>query len=161
MKRLIAATFILGFAAAAFGAVGDYAEFMVARDFSNFQGGGAVMGQHFNDLNANGVRDDGEVGLDGWTVEGVDPVSGQVVGSAITASEDLDGDGVIDPATEMGLYSLASMPVGTFDIRLKSAISDCISGTEQENQGSYLIFPFLLYLHQPTASHIYSKSETC
>ena len=87
-------------------------------DFSNFQGGGAVTGRHVNDLNANGVRDDGEVGLDGWTVEGVDPVSGRVVGSAVTGSMDLDGDGVIDPATEMGLYSLASMPAGTFDVRL-------------------------------------------
>jgi len=87
-------------------------------DFSNFQGGGEVTGGHFSDTNANGVRDEGEVGLDGWTVEGVDPVSGRVVDSAVTASIDIDGDGVIDPAAETGLYSLASMPAGTFDIRL-------------------------------------------
>jgi len=87
-------------------------------DFSNFQGGGEVTGQLFKDVNANGVRDDGEFGLDGWTVEGVDPNGGPVIDSAVTASVDLDGDGVIDPAVETGLYSLASMPAGVFDIRL-------------------------------------------
>ncbi len=87
-------------------------------DFSNFLVGGSVTGQHFNDLNANGLRDNGEVGLDGWTVQAVDPVSGQVVDSAVTASVDVNGDGAIDPATETGLYMLASMPAVTFDIQL-------------------------------------------
>jgi len=32
-----------------------------------------IHGQKFDDLNANGVRDPGEPGLDGWTIQLIDP----------------------------------------------------------------------------------------
>jgi len=66
-----------------------------------------IHGREFSDYNANGVPDFGEPGLDGWTVELVDPDTGEVMETAITASIDLDGDGDIDPEFETGLYSFA------------------------------------------------------
>jgi CSLREA domain-containing protein len=68
-----------------------------------------IHGRKFDDLNANGVRDPGEPGLDGWTLELVNPASGEVVASTVTASIDLDGSGDIDPESESGLYSFTDM----------------------------------------------------
>ena len=63
-------------------------------------------GQKFNDLNANGVKDAGEPGLEGWTIY-VD-YSG---GGALTAGEPsavTDGD---------GNYSISGVVPGTWDVR--------------------------------------------
>jgi Tol biopolymer transport system component len=68
-----------------------------------------IYGRKFDDLNANGIQDPGEFGMDGWTIELVNPDNGAVMETAITASIDLDGSGDIDPAAERGLYSFTGL----------------------------------------------------
>ncbi|MCR9201189.1 MAG: proprotein convertase P-domain-containing protein, partial [Planctomycetaceae bacterium] len=75
------------------------------------QDDGFVSGQKWLDQNGNGVRDAGEPGLDGWTIRLLN-AAGQVVSSTVTTSIDLDGNNVIDPITERGLYTL---PAGEGD----------------------------------------------
>jgi len=76
-----------------------------------------IAGQVFGDLDGNGVRDGDEVGIDGWTVELVDPATGGVIAAATTASEDLNGDGIIDPATERGRYRFAGLVQDDYEVR--------------------------------------------
>jgi len=74
---------------------------------------GSVQGQKWHDLNANGLRDDGEPGLDGWVVALV--AGGEfLMEAAVTDSVDLDGDGAIDPMTERGLYWFDDVPPGDY-----------------------------------------------
>jgi Tol biopolymer transport system component len=80
-------------------------------------GPGAIRGMKFHDLNGNGVRDSGEPGLDGWTIELVDAATGEVVAEQITYSTDLDGDGSIDPETEQGLYHFPDVLPGEYLVR--------------------------------------------
>jgi Mg-chelatase subunit ChlD len=69
-------------------------------------GDSSITGQKWNDLDGDGLRDADEPGLDGWIVNVID-ASGDIVGSATTASVDLDGNGIIDPFTESGIYTVA------------------------------------------------------
>jgi len=71
-----------------------------------------IHGQRFDDLNTNGVRDPGEPGRDGWTVELLDPETDEILETAVTASIDLDGSGWIDPIAEQGLYSFTGLDRG-------------------------------------------------
>jgi Tol biopolymer transport system component len=88
-----------------------------------------ISGQKFADLNGNGVHDPGEPGLNGVTIELVDPQSGQVVATTQTHDVDLNGDGTIDPQTERGLYSFRIVGGGSFTVR------------EQPSAGYVLTFP--------------------
>jgi len=45
-----------------------------------------IHGQKWHDLNGNGTRDPGDIGLDGWTIELADPTDGTVVDTTVTAS---------------------------------------------------------------------------
>ncbi|MCK4600978.1 MAG: beta-propeller fold lactonase family protein, partial [Phycisphaerae bacterium] len=85
-------------------------------DFGNYQPS-TVSGQKWHDLNADGHRDEGEVGLSGWTIELVDATTGVVVATTETADIDLNTDGVIDPVTEAGLYSFIDLPAGDYELR--------------------------------------------
>ena len=76
-----------------------------------------VAGQVFEDLNGNGVRDAGETGLDGWTIELLDADTHDVLSTAVSASVDVDGSGAIDPETETGLYSFAGLFPGDYLVR--------------------------------------------
>ena len=69
---------------------------------------GSITGCKFEDLNGNGRRDPGEPGLNGWTIELVDAVTGQVVDSQVTQSVDLNEDAAIDPGTEQGTLPVRS-----------------------------------------------------
>jgi hypothetical protein len=51
---------------------------IVDRDFGNYIPG-SVTGQKWHDVNANGRREDGEPGLNGWTIELVDARTNQVI----------------------------------------------------------------------------------
>jgi len=62
-----------------------------------------IQGQKFRDTNANGIRDAGEVGLPGWTIELRD-TEGDLLATTVTQNIDLNNDGAIDPETESGLY---------------------------------------------------------
>ena len=86
-------------------------------DFGSIGLAGDIVGSKWHDLDADGVRDPGEPGLDGWTIELVDSQTGQVVATAVTQSVDLDGDGVIDPDTEQGLYWFDDVPMGNHIVR--------------------------------------------
>ena len=77
---------------------------------------GAIHGQKWHDVNGDGVRDPNEPGLDGWTIEVVDPVTGAVVASQVTQSMDMDGGG-IDPITEQGLYWIEGVLAGMYRVR--------------------------------------------
>ncbi|MCO6458616.1 MAG: choice-of-anchor D domain-containing protein [Pirellulaceae bacterium] len=77
---------------------------------------GSLHGQKYEDLNANGLRDPGEPGLNGWTIQLVDP-NGTVVDSVATIDKDMNGDQVIDPARESGWYWFDNVPFGDYVIR--------------------------------------------
>ncbi len=78
-----------------------------------------IHGQKFEDLNANGVRDAGELGLNGWTIQLViASAAGQVVvESTTTADIDLNQDGVINPQTERGRYVFDDLAAGTYIVQ--------------------------------------------
>ena len=83
-------------------------------DFGNQAAVSEIRGQKWYDQNADGQRDAGEAGVDGVVIELVDPASGQVVDSTVTASVDLDGNGQINPVTEAGLYSFEIIHRGRY-----------------------------------------------
>lgn len=63
---------------------------------------GSISGMKFNDLNANGVKDAGDLGLAGWTIVLTDSL-GNVVGTKVT---DASGDYLFDPVP-VGKYTLS------------------------------------------------------
>lgn len=62
-----------------------------------------LRGQVFHDLNHNGIRDAGELGLNGRLV-----VAG--LSRALTINVDANRDGTIDPETEQGWYAMELVP---------------------------------------------------
>jgi hypothetical protein len=76
-----------------------------------------IQGRKFYDINGNGARDDGEVGIDWWTIQLVDPATGEVLATTETGPVDLNGDWRYDPDTECGWYSFAGLPPGDYHIR--------------------------------------------
>ncbi|HMB92693.1 MAG TPA: GEVED domain-containing protein [Rhodothermales bacterium] len=78
--------------------------------------GSTICGQKFWDINGDGVRDAGEPGIDGFPIELLDENSA-VIARITTASEDLNGDGIIDPETETGRFCFKGLPDGTYTIR--------------------------------------------
>lgn len=75
---------------------------------------GSLRGQKWHDLNANGVHDNGEPGLDGWVVALLAQDGQQLLEATVTQSMDLDGNGAIDPVTERGLYRFDDVPPGDY-----------------------------------------------
>ena len=73
----------------------------------------AVHGQKWDDLNADGIKDAGEPGLNGWTIE-IHDSEGNLVASAVTADMDVDEDGSINPETETGLYWINDLDAGNY-----------------------------------------------
>jgi len=94
-----------------------YGQYLTGMDFGYRATPGEIHGQVVNDLNNDGVRDPGEAGLDGWVVELLNPVSGDVIAIALTESDDVNGDGEIDPKTEAGLYVFADVAPGEYGLR--------------------------------------------
>ena len=86
-------------------------------DFGNYAEFGSIQGQKFQDTNINHLHDPGEVGLDGWTIELIDPPTGQVIQTAVTTTFDLNGNSAIEPETEMGLYSFSGLLPGVYEVR--------------------------------------------
>ncbi|MHC4985034.1 MAG: C25 family cysteine peptidase, partial [Planctomycetota bacterium] len=77
-----------------------------------------IHGRIFRDFNGNGIQDAGETGVDGWVLELVDRLTGQVADTTVTTSIDLDQNGQIDPATESGFYALVDQIAGQYELRL-------------------------------------------
>ncbi|QDV81438.1 Serine-aspartate repeat-containing protein D precursor [Stieleria magnilauensis] len=91
-------------------------------DFGNQFRLASISGQKFADENGNGVRDvDAETGafvepgLDGWTIQAVNSRTGESF-LTVTSSVDLDGNGVIDPISEQGLYEFSALPPGGYEV---------------------------------------------
>ncbi len=104
-----------GFAAAVgpagSGEVEDYRVNILAPSGGGSRIAASISGQKFDDLDGNGVQDPGEPGLDGWTIQLLDD-QGAVLSDVTTSSLDLDGDGVIDPEAEQGLYTFQGQDPG-------------------------------------------------
>ncbi len=69
-------------------------------------------------LNPYGGVFPAEPGIDGMTAELVDPATGQVYASQTTRSYDLDGNGVINPMTEIGYYQFDNINAAQYDVRI-------------------------------------------
>ncbi len=82
-------------------------------DFGNSPPRADVHGQKFRDVNGNGVRDPGEVGIDGWKITLTD-ASGNVVQETTTMSMDLNLDGKINAERETGLFWIVGVPPGNY-----------------------------------------------
>ncbi len=76
--------------------------------FGNSKGAGHLRGLKYNDLNANGQRDEGEPPLGGWQIEVFD-INGNLVRTAVTAGPD-------DPLYAEGAYAIP-LPPGPFTVR--------------------------------------------
>lgn len=90
----------------------------VAIDIGAFEtvAAGSIQGGKWQDLNGDGNRDPGEVGLNGWTIDLLDSL-GQVVATQVTANVDLDLDGNIDPDTESGIYVFQNVADGSYVVQ--------------------------------------------
>ncbi|MDP6546689.1 MAG: SdrD B-like domain-containing protein [Phycisphaerae bacterium] len=71
-------------------------------DFGNYHPS-AIYGQKFEDINADGVRDPGEGGLEGWTIELVDSTTRRITQTQVT-----DGE---------GLYLFEDVAPGDYELR--------------------------------------------
>ncbi len=84
-------------------------EFTVECPFSS------IRGQKFEDYNSNGIKDVGEIGLDGVTIELRNSLN-VLVEKQETFSEDLNGDSKIDPETESGLFLFDSLTADIYEL---------------------------------------------
>ena len=102
----------LGFAGlAGDGEVEDYA-------VEIFEPGGELRGRVFDDLDGDGLRGFAEPFLDGRTVELLDAATGVRIASQLSYAVDLNGDSVLDPASEGGWYRFNGLPVGDFTVQV-------------------------------------------
>ena len=86
-------------------------------NFGNYAEFGSIQGQKFQDTNVNHLHDPGEIGLDGWTIELVDPPTGQVIQTVVTMAIDLNDNSTVEPATESGLYEFSGVLPGIYEVR--------------------------------------------
>ncbi|MGB3638881.1 MAG: Ig-like domain-containing protein [Rivularia sp. (in: cyanobacteria)] len=78
-----------------------------------------IQGQTFLNFDRDGLRSR-EAALDGFVVELVNSTTGEVVGTQITRSFDVNGDGKLDPFAEQGLYKFTNLQAGSYQARLVS-----------------------------------------
>ncbi|MBI5216969.1 MAG: choice-of-anchor D domain-containing protein [Ignavibacteriae bacterium] len=113
MKVVSGAGVIVGYAVGASGQISKYTEYLPVT-------AGSISGMKFEDLDADGVKDNGEPGLSGWKIY----ISGAMTDSTTTdangayAFEDIDeGDYVVSEGMQQGWYQ--SYPAnGTHSISL-------------------------------------------
>lgn len=98
---------------------------------------GIIEGRKFNDLDGDGTRDSAEPFLNGWTIQLVD-AAGNIVQEQVTADVDLNGDGQIDPETEVGRYEFTAAP-GSYTVQevlqddyVQTAPTDSVAATAFE-----------------------------
>jgi hypothetical protein len=82
---------------------------------------GRITGQMFTDINGNGRHDSTEPGINGEPI--VNSYGGTFFGFDTTHSIDLDRNGIIDPVTESGWYSIDTLPAGTHFVRTQYSFS--------------------------------------
>ena len=74
-------------------------------------GGGTIAVQKYNDLLGDGDKDPGDVGIDAWEITLENLGTGETR-KLLTLSEDLNGDGMIDPSTEQGWVFFRNLDPG-------------------------------------------------
>ncbi|MCA9085152.1 MAG: carboxypeptidase regulatory-like domain-containing protein, partial [Planctomycetaceae bacterium] len=74
-----------------------------------------ITGRVYHDVNHDGMMSDGEAALNGLQVI-LRAADGTYLATAWTADVDLNGDGVIDPATERGWYAFVGLQPGDYQI---------------------------------------------
>ncbi len=79
--------------------------------------GSQVHGLLWADTNGDGLRDVTDPGISGWVVELLSAETSAVVDTTTTADRDLDGDQLIDPLTETGVYFFSDVPDGDYWVR--------------------------------------------
>ena len=80
-----------------------------------------ICGQVFEDQNGNGIREDGELGLNGWTLS---MTTESETRSFETRSFDLNADGEIDRETETGLFGFINVAEGNVTSRMELELRD-------------------------------------
>lgn len=75
----------------------------------------AIHGQKYDDLDADGVHDSGEPGLNNWTIYLFDG-NGNLVTTQTTMDMDINNDNNIDPQTERGLYWFVGLPDDSYTV---------------------------------------------
>lgn len=94
-------------------------------DFGNTQSAAIVEGQKFEDSNFNGVRDPGELGLNGVAIQALNANFTRIVKNQVTTQDmDLNGDNLIDPETERGRFRLIFEPDGQGENIVREVIPD-------------------------------------
>jgi len=76
---------------------------LTGRDFGDRLPPGEIHGQKWNDVNQNHVKESGEAGLDGWTIELVDQATSTVVATQVTAGG--------------GYYDFTNLPPANYEVR--------------------------------------------
>jgi Ca2+-binding RTX toxin-like protein/subtilisin-like proprotein convertase family protein len=115
---------------------GDIATFI---DFGNAEGlenPGSIHGQKWLDSQGVGDRNSMDPGLNGVTIELYDAF-GTLVTSQVTMSMDLNGDGMIDDITEMGLYWFEDLAAG--DYIVQEAVDPAYIQTSPTMPSSYTV----------------------
>lgn len=87
---------------------------VLAAGFAAPGANGVITGICWDDLNGDGVRDAGEYGIDGMTVQLLDASDHSVLATCVTESVDLNDDGEIDPDSEQGVYKFAGREAGEY-----------------------------------------------
>ena len=90
-----------------------------------------IRGQVWDDLNADGMRDANEPGLDGMRVKLVDTTTHQTE-LVQTTSVEYDGQPGIDPYGEQGLFSFENVALGRYEIQLDESLGRAQSYPHEE-----------------------------
>jgi len=83
-----------------------YTQDVAGKDFGNASAPGKIMGTKWSDLDADGIFDDGEPGLPGWTIYIDEDDDGHLDAGEITVTTDANGD-----------YTFSDLNGGTYVIR--------------------------------------------
>ncbi len=101
---------------------------------------GSISGMTFNDVNSNGKKDTGEVGLQGWTINLTKVGSSAIVASAVT---NLNGNYSFTNLTP-GTYQAREVPqAGWIETSVNPSNIKIVSGTvsTNDNFGNHLVPP--------------------
>lgn len=76
----------------------------------------SIHGSKFNDLDGDGLRDPGEVGLAGWTIY-IDSNENEMLDAGEPSRVTMDDDPTTDGVDETGTYWLTDVPIGQHLVR--------------------------------------------
>jgi hypothetical protein len=108
---------------------------IVDRDFLIDGYHGSISDFTWYDADGNGEQNGGETGLGGVVVQLRDSGGVTVLATQTTSngSQDVDGDGVIDP---VGYYSFTGLPPGTYQVNFGDLLTHNLTSTDQGNDAT-------------------------